>query len=129
MPYGPALYTLLASAARTTTTDASAPTAQQGWESAIFYLDVTVGAATETLTLLIQAWDPASQKYVDYTAFPATAAAFTGTKAYVIAAGATETTNAANVEVQGLPVPARFRARVVHSSTGSWTYSLGASFQ
>ena len=123
----PSNVTLLPSAVRAATQTLVA-TANQGWGAAIFYLTTTVGAAAETLQLVIDAQDPASLAFVVWATFPVTAAAFVGTKAYHLSSGAIETVAATDVEVQALALPGRFRVRLVHSAAGSWTYSLGASY-
>ena len=118
--------TLLASAARTATTSAIVQTNGEN-RGIILFLDVTVGAAAETLTLQVQMLDPVTAKWTDITAFPASAAAFTGIKTFVVYPGAVETTVLANHEVAGIPLPTRWRATITHSAAGSWTYSLGVA--
>lgn len=121
----PRIETLLASTARTATT-ASAAQSNHGWTCAIIILDVTSGAAAETLTPQVEAYIPTSATWEPITAFSATDAAFTGEKAYILGPGVVESTAISDQEVAGIPIPAKWRVNVTHSSTGSWTYSLVA---
>ena len=118
--------TLLASAARTATAATVLQTNNVN-RGLVLFLDVTVGVAAETLTPQVQMSDPVTGKFTNITAFPATAAAFTGSKTYVVYPGAVETTALADHEVAGIPLPTRYRVNITHSGAGSWTYSLGAA--
>lgn len=126
--------TLLASAARTATTNTSDLTAIG--RGVMLVLNVTVEAAAETLALKIQGKDPVSGNWFDVTNFgtmyTSASEAPTRTKAAVlypgilaadhvgVAAGTDGTIAKSGV------LPATWRAVVTHSSTGSWTYSLAA---
>ena len=121
--------TVLSSAART----ASANSDRQDSNGCgvTVFLDVTATPNnTETLTLAVEGYDPASQKWVPLTAFTALTASDIGatsstdTYAYTVYPGAVETAAAASHEVQGLPLPRWYRVAATHSSTGSWTYSV-----
>lgn len=126
--------TLLASAARTASTNTSDLTATG--RGVMLVLNVTAEAASETLALKIQGKDPVSGNWFDITNFgtmyTSTGEAPTRTKAAVlypgilaadhvgVAAGTDGTIAKSGV------LPATWRAVVTHSSTGSWTYSLAA---
>jgi hypothetical protein len=96
-------------------------------------LDVTATPNdAQTLTVALQAVDPASGKAVTLTAFAALtasvlgAAPTTATFLYSVYPGGAETAAVANHEVQALALPVRWQARVTHSAAGSWTYTLSA---
>lgn len=82
-----------------------------------------------TLKLVVEFKDEVSGKWIPVTEFAATKKASEleagETLAYTIAAGAAETAAIANHEVQALPVPRIWRAKVEHSKVGKWTYSVG----
>lgn len=86
-------------------------------------------AAEGTLKVVIEAKDSVSGKYIPITAFAATKKASElgagATLAFTVAIGAAETAAIANHEVQALPLPRNWRAKVEHSKGGKWTYSLG----
>ena len=129
-----AAQTLLASAARTATATSElvrqAPVDRN--RGAMLILDITATPNnTETLTPSIEVYDTASGKYQALTAFKATkkgeeigATSTTTTLLYSLYPGGAETEAVANHEVFALPLPGFWRAKVTHSSTGSWTYSL-----
>ncbi len=124
--------TLLTSEAREATATSDQQRAAQGEAGVLLTLDVTAAPNTaETLTVSIQAKDPASGKWVTITAFAATKKGEEiqagATLAYTLYPAAVETTATADHEVQALPLPRVWRAIVTHSAGGSWTYSLGAS--
>lgn len=126
--------TLLASTTRTATANSSDQTAVG--RGVMLVLNVTVEAASETLSLKIQGKDPISGNYFDITSFgtmyTSTGEAPTRTKAAVlypgilaadhvgVAAGTDGTIAKSGV------LPDTWRAVVTHSSSGSWTYSLAA---
>ncbi len=56
-------------------------------------------------------------------AFPAVA--LTGYYQYVVYPGTTESIATATFEVAALPLGRTWRVNMVHSGSGSWTYSLG----
>jgi hypothetical protein len=131
------IYTVLASAARTTTQvingrtliDPAYGTGLSGnginpeASGIIAYLNVTAAPGVETLQLILEEQDPVSGTWVTIAATTATTA--TGLVRLklkqaigVIAASTTQ------VQVQDT-LPAIWRIRVVHSASASWTYSLG----
>ena len=117
--------TLLAAAGRTATTATGDQTAVNH-RGAVLFLNVTANpGGGESLTLEVQEKDPVSGGYATVTAFAAVVAA-NGLFVYTIYPGAAETGAVAGHEVQALPLPRTWRARVVHSAAGAWTYSLGA---
>ncbi len=123
---------LLASTARTATTTAKTQNST-GEQGVLLVLDVTATPNNaETLTVSIDIQDQASGKWVPITAFTALTAsaigatATTATYLYTLHPGGSETAATANHEVQSLVIAAIWRAKVTHSSTGAWTYTLGA---
>lgn len=119
----PRLVTLLSSSARTASTQ-SLMQDNAGWAHAIIIVDVTVGAAAETLTPQVEAYIPTSDTWEPITAFAATATGYTGEKVYIIGPGVVETAAISDQEVAGVPIPVKWRVNITHSSTGSWTYSV-----
>lgn len=124
---------LLPSTARTATTSTSDVTLT-GTRGVQLYIDFTATPNnSETATVSIEAKDPASGKYQAMTAFAALTASglganpTTATYLYTIYPGGAETAATANHEVQALPLPQVWRVKVTHSSSGSWTYTLGFS--
>lgn len=126
--------TLLASAARTATTNTSDLTATG--RGVMLVLNVTAEAASETLALKIQGKDPVSGNWFDVTNFgtmyTSTGEAPTRTKAAVLYPGVIAADHVGvaagtdgTIAKSGV-LPATWRAVVTHSSTGSWTYSLAA---
>lgn len=116
---------LLASAARTASTNSADQTNQNGRVLALF-LNVTGNpGGAETLTVQVQWKDPVSTGYQNLTTFPAIAAATNGSWVYLVGLGVAETVATANLEVQSVTLPRTWRATVTHSAAGSWTYSLG----
>lgn len=107
---------------------ASVQTGEQvnsSWRGVILFLVVTVAPA-QTLTLQIEAKDPAAGTWAPLSAFPAAIASFVGTKLYTLYPGAVETGALADMEVMGIPLPQRWRANITHGGAGNFTYSLGA---
>ena len=121
----------LASAARTASTQTADQTNYNG-RGAQVILDVTATPNdAQTLQITIEAKDPVTSKYVQMAAFTALVAsaigatATTATYIYTVYPGAAETIAAAAHELQALPLPRTWRVNVLHSSSGSWTYSVG----
>lgn len=120
---------LLESAARAATTSGPDVISHVEEAGALLLLNVTAAPNNEeTLTVQVEAKDEISGSYVPITTF---AAQKKGSElqadtllAFTVAPGAVETTATANHEVQGLPIPKVWRAKVTHSGAGSWTYSL-----
>jgi hypothetical protein len=123
--------TLIKSEACTATKHSDDQTAPNGRRGVTLVLDITKAPnANETLTLSIEARDPATGKYVTLTAF---AASKKGeelqagtTLAFTLYPAAAETSALAGHEVMALPLPTRWRATVTPSGAGAWTYSLGS---
>ena len=114
--------TLLVSAARTAT-NASDPQTNYNHRGVVLFLYVTaMPGGGETLTVQLQLKDPVSG-WGTYVAFPAVA--LTGYYQYVVYPGAAESIATANFEVAALPLGRTWRVNMVHSGSGSWTYSLG----
>lgn len=124
--------TLLSNEARTATTSSTDVNATAGQRGVLLALDITKAPnVAETLTLQLEAKDPASGKYVPLTAFKASKkgeelGAGT-TLLFSIYPGALETEAVGSHEVMGLPLPRKFRVKVTHSGAGEWKYSVGAS--
>jgi len=147
--------TLLKPEERTATTATEDQTSSAGQRGALLTLDVTKAppkaraekegesakekeelaaekAAEEgTLTVSIEARDPASGKYVPLTVFAVTKKAKEleagVTLAYTLYPGALETSALGGHEVMALALPSSWRAKVTHSAGGKWTYTLGAA--
>jgi hypothetical protein len=124
--------TLLESAERVATTSSDDVVAQAGQRGVQVTLDITKAPnAEETLTLQLEAKDPASGKYTPVTAFAASKKGKEleagATLAFTVYPGGAETAAVGNHEVQALPLPRKFRVKVTHSGAGKWTYTVGAS--
>lgn len=121
MSYGaPESRTMLASAARITTVTGD-PQVNLLHRGLHLVIDLTVLAATETVTPKIQGQDPASGKWYDLLVGAAIAA--TGTPVLKLYPGITV---AANVSVSDV-LPTTWRVVLTHSSTGAHTYSVGVN--
>lgn len=124
--------TLLPNEARIATTVTPDVVAIAGQRGVLLTLDITKApAAADVLTLQLEAKDPASGKYLPITTFAASKKGEElgggATLGFTVYPGGLETAATANHEVQGLPLPRKFRVKVTHSGAGSWTYSVGAS--
>lgn len=100
----------------------SALQTNRGFRGAIFYFNVRVVPGVDTVQLVIDGQDPVSGNFG--ALFSATAfAAITTPARYVFypGAGASGATGTA-----AIPLPFIWRARIVHSGAGNFTYSLGA---
>lgn len=118
---------LLESKARTATTNSPDQFAFERTRGVRLYLNVTANpGGAETLTLQVQAKDPASDTWVNVTKFTAEPAAANALYQYEVYPGAVDTGTIDNYQIQGGSLPRVWRARVTHSASGSWTYSLGA---
>ena len=115
--------TLLASAARTTTTLSPDITNFNG-RGAYIYLIVTAHpGGGETLSLEVD--DKSGGGYGgSVVQFGVVATATTGTFVGLVYPGAVETVAVSRLFVQAIPFPRIGRVAVVHSASGSWTYSL-----
>lgn len=125
--------TLLASAARTATTNSPDQTNYNG-RGVVVTLDVTATPNNaETLTVAIQSKGPVSGKYVTISAFTALVASALGatpttaTFVFSLYPGVAETAAVGNHEAQALVLPRTWRVLVTHSAGGSWTYTVGAA--
>lgn len=123
--------TLLQSEVCTATAESEPQVSSRGQRGVMLVLDITdAPAAADTLTLAIQAKDPATGKYVTLTAFTASKKGEEleagATLTYTIYPGGAETAAVGSHEIQALPLPSRWRALVTHSAGGSWTYTLGS---
>lgn len=124
--------TLLNQAVRNATT----PTADQtntNSRGVMLFIDVkdVAPSGTETLNIVVEVKDPANGGYVAiYNSALTAGAGFStasGVKAYLIHPDAAETQDNPNLYAQAIPLSRTWRARVVHSASGSWNYSLGYS--
>ena len=91
--------------------------------------DVTLaGGASPTLQLVLEAFDPASQKFIAWGNAGFTALGGTGgTAVYVIALSTTMTTGGGVTAVVNLPVPALWRVRTVAGGTiGTASFTVAA---
>lgn len=113
-------YSLLPSVARTATLS-TAVQSSEGASGVKVTVDLTVLAATETVTPKIEFQDPASLKWV--TLLTGAAIAATSTVTYTVYPGVTV---AANVAVSDC-LPATWRVTLTHSSTGAHTYTVGVN--
>lgn len=112
--------TVLASAARTATTESATQTNQHG-QGIHVVIDVTAVTLTPSVVFTIQGFDSASGKWYDILSSAAIVAA--GTTVLKVFRGATAAPNlAANDQL-----PAQWRVRAVHADADSITYSVGAS--
>jgi hypothetical protein len=116
--------TVLASAARTTTT-ASAEFANYSGRGGIFVLDLTAFVTAASLTLNVQGKDVTSGKY--YNILTATTVTATGTFVYEIFPGSSAAAGAGVTARQASVLPAVFRANITHGNANSHTYSVGVS--
>jgi hypothetical protein len=124
---------LLASEEREATTSTADVSSHVADDGALLTLDITKAPNTEEkVTLVVEAKDEASGKYVPITAF---AASKKGseiqagvTESFIVSAAAVATAAVANLEIQGLPIPKHFRVTVKHSGASKWTYTLGLQF-
>lgn len=120
--------TLLESLSRTASISSEVQTNKTA-RGVMVILDVTTGAAAETLTLAIERYIWTSNTWEAITLFGATAAAFEGEKVYFVYPGAVETAAIADQEMAGIPLAlGRWRVTVTHSGSTAWVYSVIASY-
>lgn len=110
--------TLLASAARTTTQTSADLVNYNGASFLDVILDVTA-VATSSLTLAVDAKDPASGKY--YNLITGATVSTVSTNVYRVGVGLTAAANS----IVNLPVPRTFRIVVTVGNANSTTYSVG----
>jgi len=115
--------TLLASAARTATTN-SAPQTNQNARGVLVYLNVTAASGTGGLRLAVQAQDPVSGNYININLLP-TAVTATGLTAYLIYPGSSQAGNL--TQATAALLPRSWRVQVTANDSSSYTYSVGAS--
>ena len=84
-------------------------------------VDVTVVPGTDTVTPKIEAYDQVSGKW--YTLLTGAALVATGTVVLKVYPGLTAVTNLTASDI----LPATWRVTMTHSSTTSFTYSVGAN--
>jgi hypothetical protein len=120
--------TLLASAARTTTPPN--PTfINHNARAVTLTLNVTANpGGSETLTLRLRYVDPVSGTINSALASITTVAATNATYRLMVGLGASSSPDTpTNSKAYALPLPRNCSVEVLHSGTGSWTYSLGYS--
>jgi hypothetical protein len=115
--------TLLASAARTATTNTADQTNVNGRGLAI-YLAITAASGTGGLTPVIQGKDPVSGNYFTLATM-GSAVTTTGNKSYMFYPGAASAGSLQNGVQQVLP--RTWRVQVTAGDGTSYTYSLGCS--
>lgn len=123
--------TLLVSEEREATTATEDQVSSSIQKGVLLTLDVTSAPnANDTLQIEIEAKDPASGKYVPLTAYAVSKKGSEiqagATLAFTLYPGAAETAALGGHEVMALALPSSWRAKVVHSAGGKWTYTLGA---
>lgn len=87
-------------------------------------VDVTAITATPSVTLTIQAQDPASEKFYDLLP---SIVAFTATGTTVLRIGR-DMVAAAGLAARAI-IPEKVRLKFVHADADSITYSVGANFE
>lgn len=118
-----ATLTLLSSAARTSTTTATAQTANQ-FPGVLLILDVSTASGTGGLTLTIRGYDPISDNTFDLLV-DSTAITATGTFAFLIQTGSGAAAEGVRVSEQ-FTLPAKWDVSIAHGDGSSYTYSLAA---
>ena len=124
---GNAELTIMASAARTITPSNSADQINYNWRGFVLFVNVTARASAVTLTPSIQSRDPVGGDYI--TVWTAAAAINTadGSVAYLFYPSPNTDAGSLYTEEIDLLVSRTWRVRMVHSTTGSITYSVAAS--
>lgn len=118
--------TILASAVRTATTNGPDQTNYNA-RGVMLILNVSVEAATETLSVKIQAKDSISGNYADFIDFGVVYNATTmapGAFVAIAYPGLLTADLISGAVGKSTPLPRVWRPVVTHSSSGSWTYSL-----
>lgn len=120
--------TMLASAARTASVNATIPGPTSRRRGVVLFWDCTVASGTGGLTMAFQVLDPVSLKWMEW-AFSSIFSA-TGSRIIVIApgyaaAGSTLNGGVNQSIVTSLPMTESMRIRISHSDASSYTYSLG----
>ncbi len=117
------VFEVLASAIRTTAQ--SVDLVNTNAKGVIVVLDVTLDAASASITLTIRAKDPISGKYIDLLV--ATAVAATGTTTYIVYPGVAAAAEGVT-KVVGYPLPLDWNLEVAVADADAMTYSIGASY-
>lgn len=117
--------TLLASAARTATTQTASQSTENA-RAAIIGLQVTANpGGAETLQMRVYAVDPITGSLGDEFATLTTAAAANAYYRLMLGRGVSGTPDGpTRNKAYALPVPATYVVAIVHSGAGSWTYSV-----
>lgn len=118
----PASDTVLASAARTTTTTSDAMPNVGGCDL-IVTLVATAKTSSPSITLTVQGYDVASSTWYDIITSAAVTTAAPTTKQVFVGSNLAASTNVAANQ----PVPDFWRVKVTHGNTDSITYSVGAT--
>lgn len=112
-------FTVLPSAARTATPDTQEFEVYGGYSALYMVIDMTAVTALQSVTFTIQGVDRVSGKTFDILVSAALDAVATTT--LQVGPGITAAANS----TKDWHVPPIFRVKAVHSSTGSFTYSIG----
>jgi len=116
--------TLLASAARTATTDSANQTNYNAKGLAVFF-QITAVPTVETVTLTVFGISPVTGSA--YTMLQGAAEAAVTQRLYIVYPGVGVAAGGVSV-VAGYPLPRTWRIRITHSASGSFTYSVVASY-
>ena len=118
--------TVLASAARTATTN-SADLTNHNARGVLVFLDVTVNpGGAETLLMSVEVKDPISGKYHNLEAGNANAfGGTTGDELIVVYPGSSLAEDGVDQAAE-YPLGRTYRITITHSAGGTWNYSLGA---
>lgn len=117
-------FTVLASAARTTTPDSQEFTLPSGARNLMVTVDATAHAATPSVVFKIEGVDPVSGNTFPLLSSVAVTAANTATAVLSLSVGPGIT--AANNVAAAVPLPSRVRITATHGDADSITYSVGA---
>lgn len=120
--------TLQTSATRASTLSLSDVTNTAGAKGVLLILNVTAVTAVQTLTLNLQVKDPTSGSYATLATTGAIGTTATATGTYTLAVyPGLGSLAAALTSLFGtaLVLPYTYRAQIVHSGAGNFTYSLG----
>jgi hypothetical protein len=109
-------------AANYTSTQVVADQTNKSAAGILLILNVVTAPSVQTLQLVLETKDPASNAYITLATLPASV--LTGIFTLLAYPGAVSASLLTGV--LGIPLPLTWRARVLHSSTGTWNYSLGA---
>jgi hypothetical protein len=114
------------SAVGLTSTQSGATITNPNARGIMMFLDITSNpGGAETLALDLQVIAPTAGTFQSIAASQPFTAASNGLFTYQIYPGITEASDVAAQKIQGMAIPRKFRVRVIHSSTGAWSYTLG----